>query len=535
MQNYCPRFCVSQNFSKPVPTTWDKIKELMKSTQVVNTCRSLSILDENAEDYQKRKKELKNSLPTITVHASHFFDGKRSNDTAVWNGMVCLEYDHLTPEEIRALRNTQPPTEAILLAGRSCSGTGVFFIIEVPNADFNQMKSTLEIVHEEYAERVKRNAGIDISHKVDIQLDIARLRFLPDYQYIWWDKITDFTSQEQAQQPYLNMYREVIELCDTFNTQVPVGQRNTTYKEYMLKVAQITNNTSLMLRHIPSLGLSEEERMGLLNWGKNHIEPIPKKAQEKALINTKKQPIDNEALPFPRKYAPELIQVLTKYLPKTWQASAALCLFPALSAACAKLYYEDGKPLVFQVALYGLPQSGKTAFSAKPATIVQDYISRKDNEYRKAIEKDKEATQNIPCPRVLAFTDTSIVQMMKYLQYAKDETVLAYEGDLSSALAGKESAFLDIKKILRKGFDAETSVMDYKNETGFRGSIKTRLSALVIGTPDTIFNYFNAQSTTEGNSRRVILVEHEMIMKNITNKNYTQEELDYIYQELDYL
>ena len=125
--------------------------------------------------------------------------------------------------------------------------------------------------------------------------------------------------------------------------------------------------------------------------------------------------------------------------------------------------------------------------------------------------------------------------MMKYLQYAKDQTVMAYEGDLSSALTGRESAFLDIKKILRKGFDGETSVMDYKNETGFRGSIKTRLSALVVGTPNTIFNYFNAQATTEGNSRRVILVEHEMIMKNIKLKAYTTQELEYIYQELDYL
>lgn len=112
---------------------------------------------------------------------------------------------------------------------------------------------------------------------------------------------------------------------------------------------------------------------------------------------------------------------------------------------------------------------------------------------------------------------------------------MAYEGDLSSALTGRESAFLDIKKILRKGFDGETSVMDYKNETGFRGSIKTRLSALVVGTPNTIFNYFNAQATTEGNSRRVILVEHEMIMKNIKLKAYTTQELEYIYQELDYL
>ena len=112
---------------------------------------------------------------------------------------------------------------------------------------------------------------------------------------------------------------------------------------------------------------------------------------------------------------------------------------------------------------------------------------------------------------------------------------MAYEGDLSSSLATGESSFLDIKKLLRKGFDGETTQMDYKNELSARTSVKARISALVVGTPRTIFNYFNKQATGEGNSRRVIMVEHEMIMKNIALKQYTEEELRYIYQELDYL
>lgn len=77
--------------------------------------------------------------------------------------------------------------------------------------------------------------------------------------------------------------------------------------------------------------------------------------------------------------------------------------------------------------------------------------------------------------------------------------------------------------------------MDYKDVDSFRGSVKARLSALVVGTPPTIFNYFNSQSTSEGNSRRVILVEHEFIKKNFTVPKYTQEELEFIYQELEYL
>lgn len=112
---------------------------------------------------------------------------------------------------------------------------------------------------------------------------------------------------------------------------------------------------------------------------------------------------------------------------------------------------------------------------------------------------------------------------------------MAYEGDLSASLAGKNDTFLNIKNILRKGFDGEVNHMDYKDETSFRGAVKIRLSALVVGTPLTIFNYFDTQSTSEGNSRRIILVEHDMIMKNITVPDYTQQEKDFIFQELDYL
>lgn len=77
--------------------------------------------------------------------------------------------------------------------------------------------------------------------------------------------------------------------------------------------------------------------------------------------------------------------------------------------------------------------------------------------------------------------------------------------------------------------------MDYKNEQSARIAIKARISALVVGTPNTIYNYFNRKSTSEGNSRRVIMVEHPMIMKNIQFKNYTDEELQFIFNELDYL
>ena len=44
---------------------------------------------------------------------------------------------------------------------------------------------------------------------------------------------------------------------------------------------------------------------------------------------------------------------------------------------------------------------------------------------------------------------------------------MAYEGDISSSLAGKDCAFLNLKYLLREGFDGETVIMDYKDRESF--------------------------------------------------------------------
>jgi hypothetical protein len=507
----------------------------MKSAQVINICETIRSLDPDAADYSSTKNDLKKQLPAITIHACKFENNRRSNDTAWWNGLVVLEYDGLTEPEIKAFKCGVTPPENVKLAGLSCSGRGVWFILEVPDANHLLMEQTLLNTHELLCKQILNATGLDVSTKMDKQLDLARMRFLPCYDYIWYENIQDFDNEEDMSRGYLSMYGDIIAACANFEKQIPEGHRHETYKKYVVELAKITNNKQAMLKFLPDLGLDLRERSALINWGATHIEPQPQKL---VATNSKAKPIDTEALPFPISCVPPLLKILVKGLPAQWQQTAAICCLPALSIACGQLSKEDGDPLAFQIALYGLPQSGKTKFSGRPATLLQEYLSQKDNDYRSAIELNGISAVNpedLQCPKVVPFTDTSTVQLMKYLQYADNKTVMAYEGDLTSSLASSDSSFLDIKKLLRKGFNGETTQMDYKNSESFRGAVKARLSALVIGTPRTIFNYFNAQSTGEGNSRRVIMVEHEMIMKNISLKPYTKEDKDFIYKELDYL
>jgi hypothetical protein len=87
--------------------------------------------------------------------------------------------------------------------------------------------------------------------------------------------IEDFHSEKEQAAGYMNMYGDVIQLCAGLDGKIPEGQRHTAYKEYVVKVKNLTSNKSVMLRHIPSLGLPESERVAMINWSENNIKTQP--------------------------------------------------------------------------------------------------------------------------------------------------------------------------------------------------------------------------------------------------------------------
>lgn len=131
-----------------------------------------------------------------------------------------------------------------------------------------------------------------------------------------------------------------------------------------------------------------------------------------------------------------------------------------------------------------------------------------------------EGSQNI-----LGF-QTSTVQLCKDIAAAGSEkTLMLYEDELSSVVgADKGCSFLGIQPLLRVGFDGNSHTMNYKSEGSFRGRIKCRMSFLACGTPKPVLRYFGSQSTEEGNTRRVLLVEHVMLRKHVKSVIYSEEE-----------
>jgi hypothetical protein len=94
---------------------------------------------------------------------------------------------------------------------------------------------------------------------------------------------------------------------------------------------------------------------------------------------------------------------------------------------------------------------------------------------------------------------------------------------------------MQLQPILRKGFDGITHTMDYKEKDSFRGTIKPRLSFLACGTPNSLFRYFNDKAIEEGTTRRVIFVEHPEYEPNVPDIAYTEEQMELVNNQLDWL
>lgn len=563
----------SSLYTAPHPMLWDDIVAMMKSDRVKNICKRIAQLDHSQPDYKDAKNKLKNQLPIITPHACKFFENKRSNDDAIWNGLVCVEYDNLNDKELDIIKQFGQKLWTsleeddiihyitggrILFLALSASGRGCWILAKGWNG-----QSIDELAHhthqhllwffrhhdDSWDDDTQRFSETNMDFKLDKATDLARCRFLPCYDYVLFDTMEDMDEEEQGKYYAIqitNQYPQFIPWLKEYTITPDMreeGQRHNTYKTYAIEAAKRCNNQYVILNMLDDLGLPENERQDMVKWAVEHNktrvehtrveQSLVKQSLVDQIINSQ-IPIDYEALPFPKHEAPEIIQKLVVGLPPCWMQTATLALLPTLATACGKMTYGQGKPLAFQVAVYGRAGAGKSQFTCAPAQKVMEILSKNDNEKRRLIESiGKIHPEQCDCPLVLGF-DTSTVQLAKYLSYAK-QMVMLYTDEISSAVGSDKNAFMQLQPLLRKGYDGIQHIMDFKDVDSFRGTINPKISYLCCGTPTTMFQYFNAKATEQGSTRRTILVEHPICQQEIEPIKLTLQQLASIEDEINWL
>lgn len=541
-KKFSGRFAIVANaYAQNAPSAdWAAVKELMTSTQVVNIAAAIRSLSPQDAEYEDKKNNLKKQLPCITVHACAFRDGKRKNDAAIDNGLASVDIDHLTPDEGKQLLSQLTPelcnAHGIVLVSRSISTLGVWMLCQ--RAENESIVTTQLRVSQLLNSLV---AGIHT--KVDkATKDMARLRFLTPWDYIHFvDEAVLGTAFSGAMPNLENAALQAY--ASSLPTEVPQGQRHTTYKDWgiqALAVAGTGTTVDEVVNTLPDLGLPVSERKSLISWEKSTIPapvatPATTTLVEQTVAQRHKQPLDVDALPLPRQ-TPQVIWNLVCQLPREWRQTAALALLPSLATACGKVSYGVKKhPLTFQVAVYGVAGSGKSEFTCAPAQLVQAILGERDNEYILQIEeyerqlfaaKEKMTIKEEDCrsPQVMGF-NTSTVMLAKWLKYSKNESIMLYSDEIGEAVgSAKNSNFLDLKPILRKGFDGTEHSIAYKERDSFRGKVYPRVSFLACGTPSVVFSYFDDQAAESGTARRVIFVEHKPIERLIQEYEITTEQ-----------
>lgn len=532
-KKFSGRFAIVANaYAQNAPSAdWAAVKELMTSTQVVNIAAAIRSLSPQDADYEEKKSKMKKQLPCITVHACGFTDGKRSNATAIDNGLACIDIDHLTADEGRALLTALTPEvcneHGIIYVARSISTYGIWMLAERGHGE-RVTATQIRLQH------VLNQLVNGIGAKVDTAVkDMARLRYITPWDYTHFANEAALTVGNEQLQAY----------ADSLPTQVAQGQRHTTYKDWGIQALAVAGDSvtpEQVVATLPDLGLPLNERKSLIKWEKQNIDAPKASEATQAVVATNlanghKMPLDAEALPLP-KQTPQIIKDLVAPLPKQWRQTAALALLPSLSTACGRISYGRKKhPLAFQVAVYGAMGSGKSQLTCAPAQLVQEILGARDNEYILQIEeyerqlfaaKEKMTIKEEDCrsPQVMGF-NTSTVMLAKWLKYSKNESIMLYSDEIGEAVgSAKNSNFLDLKPILRKGFDGTEHSIAYKERDSFRGKVYPRVSFLACGTPSVVFSYFDDQAAESGTARRVIFVEHKPIERLIQEYEISPEQ-----------
>lgn len=570
--NAVARCAASSSFyTAPRPMMWADIVAIMKSDRVKNICNRIAQLDHSQSDYKDAKNKLKNQLPIITPHACQFFEDKRSNDAAIWNGLVCVEYDNLNDKELEIVKQfgqslnnpitgyySQVGGIEILFLALSASGRGCWLLAKGHNGQYmdaivhethQHIISWFKCHDDSYNDDTQTFSATDMDARLDKATDLARCRFLPCYDYVLFDIMEDMDEEEQGKYYAIqisNQYPQFIpwlkEYAITPDMRVE-GQRHNAYKTYAIEAAKRCNNQYVILNMLDDLGLPENERQDMVKWAVEHNKTrVEHTRMEQSRVEqqtytpqiTTQIPIDYEALPFPKHEAPKIIQNLVLGLPPCWMQTATLALLPVLSTACGRMTYGQDKPLAFQVAVYGRAGSGKTQFTCAPAQKVMNMLSKNDNDRRRLIESiGKIHPEQCDCPLVLGF-DTSTVQLAKYLSYAK-QMVMLYTDEISSAVGSDKNAFMQLQPLLRKGYDGTQHIMDFKDVDSFRGAINPKISYLCCGTPTTMFQYFNAKATEQGSTRRTILVEHPICEQEVEPFKLNVQQITLIEDEINWL
>ena len=401
-----------------------------------------------AEEFERRKSELKRRLPVFCFHAT-FRDGHRSNESAVPSGLSILDLDHLelAPQEFYFQQVAGREQElGISLAHVSPSGEGLRLVFRMGTCE------TLELAQRRMAEAIGCKA-FDACVK-----DLARCSFaVPRAYLIYIDEDALFapslaqaeesTAQAQAdsckaahsllqaasqtaaeadtkgrggdaestseatqkvvyEAEYDGIpYETIVHALEEQLGGIPVhGSRNNFIYAMACALRYICNDDEQWMQQVlPNYGEAEERWRTTIHSAVNRAQTLTKPAVlQRALDVARKRHqaeqyrltsgVEQAVPPVMPASLPRSLRLLTSKVPDHLKPAVAISVFPSIATHLhgVRFRYNDNSELepTFQVVLVAKMSSGKSCVN-KPIDAIMADIKARDAEARAAEQEWK--------------------------------------------------------------------------------------------------------------------------------------------------
>lgn len=507
--------------------TLDIFKSLVNSEEIRNLIA----------DYRSGKDpNAKRKLPVVTWQ-SYFSDNKRSNKSAVANGLFMADFDHLTKEEF---------SNSLAIATTIAYNYGIYVIHETPSGG-------LRVVGDRrgrtIADAQKDTANLlELADKLDTHThDLARASFLvPWHMFTLLDKRIfeeDFvpanvplseeekpksseekkTSEEKPSEDIFYKNYSVNEFAKKWFQKtggVPVeGERNSRLYECARVIRYICDFDAVkMSQALNSYGLPETEVKSLCESAvqSTRASKRPKVVDEILLEMSADEEdetdytIEDEQLsPSYLAYnmpvgLPPIIRPFVQNAPKDYKAVVVMAALPMIGTILSQYrfsYLDKREQSLSFFTVIEAPQASGKSFTRVMYEILMAKIIERDNtareveqEYLDELRKKKNSKDQPADPQVVVRiipASVSIAKLLKRMKNAAGLHLFSYDEEMDTLIKTNQSgAWSQKSDIYRKAFDNAEIGQDYMSDNSFSTVVKAFYNLLICGTPKSVARFF---------------------------------------------
>ena len=313
--------------------------------------------------------------------------------------------------------------------------------------------------------------------------------------------------------PYADIADEL--LYGMGKVEVEAGERNTMYfalANYMRYICEFDKD--LLLRVLPSFGLSEDERRVIIaqSLGRPRKTELPLVLLTAISSCQRDQDVEMaSSLSLPRSYQmelpklPQLLDILCRRLPEEYRAPLLVALLPVMGtlATRVRFNYLDGQEqsLSFFSCITAPPASGKS-FLRNAVNLLLTPINEQDAIEREKERNYKEQTRTAKnskfqpqdphaCPRNNGVS-ISVAKLLQLMSYAGGKHLIGFGEEMDTLVKGEKAGSWSQKSdIYRLAFDNATYGQSYMSENSFNAHIPVYYNLLLTGTPNSMRRFFN--------------------------------------------